>query len=257
MMRFKLCYPIPNRPNNYIAPQLLDIEQPEYIWDKSHNLILRYRYEFMPKGMLTRFIVETHPWIEQQTLVWRSGVVLNKEETRAEVIENYNQSEIKVRVTGKRPKDLLTVVNYELDKIHRSFERLQYQTLVPCNCTQCLGSENPYTYSLENLRRRLEKGRYQIECDRSFEMVYVRRLIDDVNLPTQEIERKREPQVTPLQKELENERQESVNVTLNINTDKSRKVEITSSTIDAGGAGAFGLGDTSGTVANTNNQITQ
>ena len=28
MMRFKLCYPIPNRPNNYIAPQLLDFDQP-------------------------------------------------------------------------------------------------------------------------------------------------------------------------------------------------------------------------------------
>ena len=146
MMRFKLCYPIPNRPSNYIAPQLLDIEQPEYTWDKSHNLILRYEYKFMPKGMITRFIVETHPWIEQQKLVWKSGVVLNKDETRAEVIENYNQSEIKVRVAGNRPKELLAVVTYELDKIHRSFERLQYQTLVPCNCSECSGSENPYAY---------------------------------------------------------------------------------------------------------------
>jgi hypothetical protein len=41
----------------------------------------------MPKGILTRFIVETHPWIEEQTLVWRSGVVLNQYQTRAEVIE--------------------------------------------------------------------------------------------------------------------------------------------------------------------------
>jgi small GTP-binding protein len=96
MMRFKLCYPIPNRHCHYIAPQLLDIDQPEYTWDESNNLILRYKYEFMPKGILTRFIVETHPWIEQQKLVWRSGVVLNKNQTRAEIIEHYNQREIKV-----------------------------------------------------------------------------------------------------------------------------------------------------------------
>ncbi|MGB7380927.1 MAG: COR domain-containing protein, partial [Rivularia sp. (in: cyanobacteria)] len=128
MMQFKLCYEIPNNPGNYIAPQLLEINQLVYEWDKSNNLILRYKYDFMPKGILTRFIVETYPWIEQQKLVWRSGVVLNKDETRAEVIENYNQKEIKVRVSGNRKKELLAVVTHELEKIHRSFERLQYQT---------------------------------------------------------------------------------------------------------------------------------
>ncbi|AFY56938.1 leucine-rich repeat (LRR) protein [Rivularia sp. PCC 7116] len=182
MMRFKLCYQIPNRYGNYIAPQLLNINEPEYNWDKSNNLILRYKYEFMPKGILTSFIVETHPFIEEQKLVWRSGVILNNHETRAEVIENYNQREIKVRVSGNRKKELLAVITHELGKIHRSFERLQYETLVPCNCQKCTGSENPYSYDLEKLRKRLENGRYQIECDNSYEMVDVRRLIDDVNL---------------------------------------------------------------------------
>ncbi|WP_292730406.1 COR domain-containing protein [Nostoc sp. JL31] len=91
MMRFKLCYEIPGRPANYIAPQLLPIEKADYTWDDRNNLILRYTYTFMPKGILTRFIVETHPWIEQQKLVWKSGIVLNKDQTRAEIIENYHQ----------------------------------------------------------------------------------------------------------------------------------------------------------------------
>ena len=181
MMRFKLCYPIPHRPCNYIAPQLLDTEQPPYTW-KSPSLILRYKYEFMPKGMLTRFIVETHPWIEQQKLVWRNGVVLDKDQTRAEVIENYHQREISVRVEGNRPKELLAVVTHELDKIHRSFDRLQYKTLVPCNCKECLGSENPYAYPLDELHDFLKDGDYQIQCRKSRKMVDVRRLIDDVNL---------------------------------------------------------------------------
>ncbi|AFY57146.1 Leucine Rich Repeat (LRR)-containing protein [Rivularia sp. PCC 7116] len=212
MMRFKLCYPIPNRCGNYIAPQLLETNQPEYSWNKSNNLILRYKYDFMPKGILTRFIVETHPWIEQQKLVWKSGVILDKYQTRAEVIENYNQREIKVRVSGNRKKDLLTVVTHELEKIHRSFERLKYQTLVPCNCSECMGSENPYSYPLENLRRRLEKRRYTIECEQSFEMVDVRRLIDDVNLPFQVEYREFQAVNTPLQLELENERNLNLNV---------------------------------------------
>nr|WP_082650734.1 COR domain-containing protein [Mastigocoleus testarum] len=211
MMRFKLCYPIPNRPGNYIAPQLLDNENlPNYTWDKSYNLILRYKYEFIPKGIITRFIVETHPWIEEQKLVWRSGVVLNKDKTRAEIIENYNQGKIKISVSGNRKKELLAVVTHELEKIHNSFERLKYQTLVPCNCRECAGSENPYAYPLENLRKRLNRGRYEIECENSFEMVDVRRLIDDVNLSTQPEYRESQVQSTPLQRELETERNQSL-----------------------------------------------
>ncbi|MDY6899830.1 MAG: COR domain-containing protein, partial [Cyanobacteriota bacterium] len=246
MMRFKLCYQIPNRPGNYIAPQLLDYENlPEYNWDKSNNLILRYKYDFMPKGMLTRFIVETHPWIEQQKIVWKSGVVLNKDETRAEVIESYNRREIKVRVAGNRKKDLITVVNHELEKNHRSYERLEYKTLVPCNCSDCIGSENPYTYALENLRRRLEKGRKEIECDRSFEMVNVRRLIDDVNLsPQREEFQEYQVKSTPLQRELEIERELNLNVRnqnqveyqeFQILVDKNNQIRVSSSQGDESG----------------------
>ena len=219
MMRFKLCYPIPHRSGNYIAPQLLDINQPDYDWDTSNNLILRYKYEFMPKGMITRFIVETHPWIEAQKLVWRSGVILNKNQTRAEVIENYNQKEIKIRVSGTQQKELLAVVTHELDKIHRSFERLKYDILVPCNCKQCDGSQKPYAYPLESLRKRWNAGRYPIECEHSYEMVDVRRLIDDVNLPQQEEYREINTPSTPLQAELDTKKNESLNITVNIHNE--------------------------------------
>ncbi len=227
MMRFKLCYQIPNRFGNYIAPQLLDVEQPEYHWDKFYNLVLRYKYAFMPKGILTRLIVETHPWIENQKLVWKNGVVLNKDETRVEVIENYNQREIKVSVSGNRKKELLAVVTHELEKIHRSFERLQYQTLVPCNCSECAVSENPYAYELEKLRKRLKAGRYQVECEESYESVDVLRLIDDVNLSREQDYGESQPQNTPLQRELERERQKSLNInraTINLSGQQYKKL---------------------------------
>lgn len=211
MIRFKLCYPIPNRSCNYIAPQLLDINQHEYTWDETNNLILRYKYEFMPKGILTRFIVETHPWIEQQKLVWRSGVILNKDQTRAEVIENYNQREIKIRVSGNRKKELLAVVTHELEKIHQSYERLQYKTLVPCNCNTCKGSQKPYSYPLDKLKKRLEAGKYEFECDNNYDKVDVRRLIDDVNLQISGKEQELNPRDTPLQQELSKQRDESLN----------------------------------------------
>jgi internalin A len=212
------------------------LAKPEYSWNKSHNLILRYKYDFMPKGILTRLIVETNPWIEEQKLVWKNGVVLNKDETRVEVIENYNQREIKVSVSGNRKKELLAVVTHELDKIHRSFERLQYQTLVPCNCSECDGSENPYAYPLESLRKRLKAGKYQVECDRSYESVDVRRLIDDVNLPIERDYREAQTRDTPLQRELEREKNKSLNVspvTKNIKLSGQQRKQLHDALMDA------------------------
>ncbi|MBW4593800.1 MAG: leucine-rich repeat domain-containing protein [Brasilonema angustatum HA4187-MV1] len=205
MMKFKLCYKIPNRPDNlpdtYIAPQLLCANQPDYTWDETNNLILRYEYkEFMPKGILTRFIVETYPWIDEQKLVWKSGVVLNKDQTRAKVIENYNQREIKIRVAGNRKKELLAVVTHELEKIHQSFKRLKPEIFVPCNCQSCQGSQTPYAYPLDALQKRLKAGRKQIECENSFQMVDVRKLIDDVMEQTSGAQ---------LQRELEQKKNES------------------------------------------------
>ncbi|WP_445248451.1 leucine-rich repeat domain-containing protein [Microcoleus sp. OTE_8_concoct_300] len=64
MKHFKLCYEIPCQPGQYIAPQLLRLETPNYDWDDADNLILRYEYDFMPKGIITRFIVEMHLLID-------------------------------------------------------------------------------------------------------------------------------------------------------------------------------------------------
>ena len=182
MMNFKLCYEIPSRPGSYIAPQLLSPNQPEYGWDESDNLLLRYEYEFMPKGILTRFIVEMHSWIEGPTLVWKSGVVLSKHQVRAEVIEyyRYHKGEIRIRVSGKRKRDFLVTVMHELEKIHRSYERLQYSTLVPCNCPTCNGSQTPHFYRLQILYQFLDDRQDQIQCQNSYQMVKVRGLIDDI-----------------------------------------------------------------------------
>jgi internalin A len=188
MMRFKLCYENPHRPKTYIAPLLLSLNQPKYDWDDTHNLILRYHYEFMPKGMLTCFIVEMHRLIDGD-LVWKEGVILRNENARAEVIEAYYKNEIRIRITGKLKKPLLENIRHEFHKIHDSYNkpedppekhRLRYQEFIPCNCLVCKGSQAPFSYSLNRLQQRLKNDRHQIECDISYEMIDVRSLIDDV-----------------------------------------------------------------------------
>jgi internalin A len=178
MMRFKLCYEIPHRPRTYIAPQLLSPNQPEYIWDNTDNLILRYHYDFMPKGMLTRFIVEMHRLIDGD-LVWKEGVILIDGNARATVIENYPKNEIHIHISGEIKKPLREAIRYKFGEIHDSYEKLRYQEFIPCICSNCKGSPSPFSYQLNRLDERLRKNRQQIECDISYQMVNVRDMIDD------------------------------------------------------------------------------
>lgn len=179
MMRFRLCYPLPNQGDAYIAPQLLTENQPDYRWDEEGNLLLRYRYEFMPKGILTRLIVAMHPLLEDQRLVWRSGAILAREGARAEVVEHYGRREVRVRVSGRQKKGLMAIVTYELERIHDSFNRLKYSALIPCRCVKCKDSQEPYFYPLEVLQRCVAENRAEIQCQASFDMVDVWAMVND------------------------------------------------------------------------------
>jgi small GTP-binding protein len=228
MKRFQLCYEIPptisQRKGIYIAPQLLTENQPKYAWNESENLILRYTYDFMPKGLVRQFIVAMHESIEAQ-IVWRSGVIIHKREyanTRAEVIENYGKREIKIRVSGKNKRDLLTIVTHELDKIHNSYKRLadKYQKLIPCNCNTCKGSQDPHFYEFANLKRRYENRKYTVECDISYEDVDVLGLIDDIGAISQlqDSRKKTDPKYA-----VDYDVKERLNLNLNVNIENNNQ----------------------------------
>jgi small GTP-binding protein len=195
MQNFSICYPIRNLANTYIAPSLLSAERPDYKWDIPESLIFRYKYTFMPKGILTRFIVEMHDKIDSRPapaapnsqFVWKTGVILADKSARAEVIEDYYYKHIRIRVVGFGKKSLLDTIRHEFEKIHKSYEDLKYQEIIPCNCPQCKNTEKPHTYSYGLLLRRLENNRFEIECENSFLPVNIRRMIDEVIEPIEDI----------------------------------------------------------------------
>ncbi|MEJ2164143.1 MAG: toll/interleukin-1 receptor domain-containing protein [Desulfobacterales bacterium] len=123
--------------------------------------------------------------IADQNKVWRSGVILKKEDTLAEVIEYYGKREIRIRVTGKSKRDLLVIITHELDKIHNSFHGLKFNKMVPCNCVSCKDSQEPNFYPFSDLIDFRKNNQYKIQCRKSpYQMVEVLRLIDDVSETT-------------------------------------------------------------------------
>jgi internalin A len=177
MMRFKLCYQIPDT-QTYIAPQLLPIEKANYTWKNNDNLQLRYRYKFMPKGILTSLIVALYDLIENQT-VWRTGLIINYKDTRAEIREFYDDREIRIRIHGNEKKSLLAVIRREIDRIHQRFHRLNVHELIPCSCSECAHNLNPNFYQYDVLKKFAKDGK-TIQCYNSYEHIDAHALIDDV-----------------------------------------------------------------------------
>lgn len=176
MMKFQLCYEL-EPGQSYIAPQLLSSEQPPYPWEQTGGLVVRYEYVFLPKGILTRFIVAMHRLIAGVgRLVWKTGVVLERDGSRAEVIEEYSQRRIRVRVSGPSPHGLLAIVDEQLERLHASFPRLQYERFLPCPCGECQVKAEPYGFALDKLVKMARKGQ-AIQCHASGEMVDAARLV--------------------------------------------------------------------------------
>ena len=181
MIKFRLCYEIPTQKGTYIAPQLLTENQSDYEWDEKENLLLRYSYDFMPKGILTQFIVIMNSYIGEKRIVWKSGIVIEKDQTQAEVIEYYGKREIQVRVAGGQKRDLMTLIRDRLKQIHDAYKGLKYDELIQCNCSTCKDNQEPNFYTIAELADFRANGQREIQCRKKpYYMVNVMGLLGDV-----------------------------------------------------------------------------
>ncbi len=163
MKKFQICYQI--NETTYIAPQLLKKEEPDYDWDYQDNLILRYEYDFMPKGLLSRFIVASNELIYDKKQ-WQSGVILHREGAYAEIKENYDRSQITIRTRGYIPERLQYHIMLTIDSLHEPFKQLKVSKKVPCNCSVCQQDREPYFFKYSFVAK-LARDKRKATCERS------------------------------------------------------------------------------------------
>ncbi len=188
MQKFELCYKVPDEiPETYIIPQLLPGNRPKYKLDFSNCLKIHYKYNFMPHGLFSRFLVRENYYIFKENNIeikWKTGVVLEKNKSFAEVIANYYQNEIIIKVTGPHRKELLSIIIDVLDRLNNVYN-LIVDKFVPCNCMLCdnLASNEKYMYSFIALQSRLDRGKRTIECENSYKTVDIASLLDEIFVP--------------------------------------------------------------------------
>lgn len=183
MDRFELCYEIPDRKDRFIAPQLLSAQDPPSVaqWNNDNNLQLRYEYEFMPKGILSRLMVRLHRHIHNaQNEAWKTGVIFTRQDAKLKVVETYDARSLHLSGTGAHVKDLMTIVADEIDALNSSYPNLTLKKWIPCICQTCKNNTNPHFYKYDDILRRKSNKKDRVECEISYEEVEINQLLDNV-----------------------------------------------------------------------------
>jgi internalin A len=132
MERFYLSYQIEeDSPSDHskasLIPQLLPYQPPISLpaWPRSPTqgqtqVEMVYRFDFLPAGIMSWFIVRTHRY--SQNLHWREGVLLTYEGHQARVELNPMLRELRLLVQGPLPQNFFTILMNTIDVILFRFE---------------------------------------------------------------------------------------------------------------------------------------
>jgi internalin A len=179
--KFELCFNIVDT-DDYIIPGLLPSQRPAIdmeAYRSTHNLHLRYSYDFMPAGIITRFISRLH-YLIREDHYWNNGVELEFFGSSALVISDSAQKRIRVSVSGSNNSQLMGVIRSHFDHIHETLNMKIAEHVfeeVPCICSQCQKSEKPHFFKYDVLQRLSVKGK-EARCDKSLDDISPDKLLN-------------------------------------------------------------------------------
>jgi len=135
MEKFELCFPPNGSRTALVVPELMTEQEAawkEHFPELAKCLRFELHYEFLPEGLLPRFIVATHH-LSQAGERWRTGVMLRQGKNVALVRGDSVARQVHIAVSGPEPtrRDLLSVVRNDFAKIHASISKLGVKEMVP------------------------------------------------------------------------------------------------------------------------------
>jgi len=198
MMQFEVCYQLDKiKPQTYIIPEMLPSSSPKgYVWTPRNDLPLYYKYDFMPKGIATRLIVRFNKHLstsDGQQIVWKSGMkidgkLLDCPETEAEIVETWDNRQIRIRIHGPYAKDLMSKLTFQIDDLNNELfksqvdnDKINWHKMIPCICKVCQQNEVKHYYEYAELLERKQYGKENVECKmKPYELVDIRSLLEGI-----------------------------------------------------------------------------
>ncbi|MGE5340861.1 MAG: COR domain-containing protein [Candidatus Omnitrophota bacterium] len=132
MKKFQLCFEIKN--GVLLLPSLLQTEECIFEFDYKDSIKFVYRYDFLPKTVMPKFIVLKHKYIKEN-LLWRSGVVLEvkEDECKSIILVKLEEEDkkISIYISGDQKQFQLSKIRDVFKEIHESYEKLRITEYVP------------------------------------------------------------------------------------------------------------------------------
>ena len=184
MEKFQLTFKVNG--NTYLMAELLDSKSIELPLKFPHEntLSFRYDYDFLPAGIMTRFIVSINQYIitiDGVKKCWKKGVYLVYGFAYALVSlsDSITEKFVSIQVSGddKRYKqELLFLIRHSIEKINSLFSQIKITRRIPCTCS----SECTHLFKYDVLMEAEKRGRKTLMCEKSFEDVLISKLLDGV-----------------------------------------------------------------------------
>lgn len=187
MENFQLSFEL-NRNKAFLIPELMENEEIELDgvnFNDSESLTFQYEYEFLPAGIMTRFIVKAHNYLldknEHNKVCWKKGAYLQYKDSlgKARLFDNVSNKRIEIQIVGpnkRQNRELLQRIRSNFDEIHNSINKLKLKEKIQCNCNSFC--EHKYDY--KTLLRLEEHGHEDTVCEKSMVKVTVTALLDGI-----------------------------------------------------------------------------
>ncbi|MFZ4740401.1 MAG: COR domain-containing protein [Bacteroidales bacterium] len=176
--KFDLCFELTN--GEYLVPRLLAVDEIDHSWQSTpENLKFEFKYKFMPKGILARLIVKLNADIFEDKY-WRYGVILDYDNTMAIIREKYFENKVTIELSGNHKREYLFTIRKALKEIHKDFNKIKVDEMIPCNCSICKTIESPSFYEFDYLQRLEINNIVETRCPLSLENVKVYDLTCDI-----------------------------------------------------------------------------
>lgn len=186
MKKFELCFEIQN--DKFLIPELLKPEKVDFDWNYNDNLRFEYHYDFMPAGIMARFIVRLHNLVFDRTY-WKNGVIIQRENTRALVTTDQYSRKLLIWIHGDNSSFLLEIIRKELDDIHQTLNYPDVPEKIPCICPDCSKSTTPHLFNYQFVKRiAIENTFKTLPCEVSATGVNVHKLIGLYRIDNSEID---------------------------------------------------------------------
>lgn len=186
MENFQLSFEV-SKNKEYLIAELLENEEVMFELDIKDKQILnfQYNYEFLPAGIMTRFIVKANAYLIEKNgkkACWKKGAYLKYGDSIGliKLLDGIAERRIEIKIYGannRNNRDLLVIIRKYFEEIHNSVPKIKYTEYVKCDCRPKCSYLHDYRYLLRLERHCIES----VRCQESLQEVNVSKLLDGVD----------------------------------------------------------------------------